>query len=222
MFNILLVVTVLNKYHFGASHDTLPRCPQTHTLLLSHLGEAPGGQGVREGMAPGILLQQVRDEPHRSGVHLLQPDADNTAGGHQHSPLNPPGFAWRRVDKTSPFQRRPGFFKVLLAARLPFVPDHVEVRGRLDVQLQQGGDVLRRFCRGHVPGHNLQPDREGKQTHSVICRISSCFSRRSLIVVACGGLNAASVCWLQSEGEAAFGTACVNLKLSVGAKRPQS
>lgn len=83
----------------------LYRCLQPQTLLLSHLDEASGRQGVHEGMAPGILLQHVRDEPHRSGIHLLQPDADKTAGGHQHTPLNPSGFAWRRVEKPSSFQR---------------------------------------------------------------------------------------------------------------------
>lgn len=75
----------------------LHHCLQTQTLLLHHLNEASGRQGVHEGMAPGILLQHVRDEPHGSGVHLLQPDRQNTRES-QTRPLNPPDFALQQVE----------------------------------------------------------------------------------------------------------------------------
>ena len=83
----------------------------TETLLLSHLDEASGRQGVHEGMAPGILLQHVRDEPHRGGVHLLQPDKHKTAGSHKHTP-SPSRLTARRKDH--PFIQKRIFFSALI------------------------------------------------------------------------------------------------------------
>lgn len=134
------------------------------TLLLAHLDEASGRQGVHEGMAPGILLQHVRDEPHRSGVHLLQPDTDRRQGSHKRTPSILPTLH-DSASKTM-------FVKVLFPAPLPVLPDHVEVRWVLDVQLEKRGDVLRRLRCGHVPGHNLQPE---KQTDSIILHVSRFF-----------------------------------------------
>lgn len=40
----------------------------------SYLDETSWCQRVHEDVAPGVLHQQVGDEPHRGGVHLLQAD----------------------------------------------------------------------------------------------------------------------------------------------------
>lgn len=55
-------------------------CCRVHCCLLaSHLDEASGCQRVHEDVAPGVLHQQVGDEPHRGGVHLLQADAQRAS-----------------------------------------------------------------------------------------------------------------------------------------------
>lgn len=59
---------------------------------VSHLDEASWGQRVHEDVAPGVLHQQVGDEPHRGGVHLLEANEQANTVSRKPGWLRPKGL----------------------------------------------------------------------------------------------------------------------------------